>query len=248
MSKLSAVAGKLAARNPAAQDLAVLEARIGHVFADRAHLARALTHISALAPTPALRRADSYQRLEFLGDRVLGLAIAAMLWAHFPDAEEGELSRRLAVLVRKETCAEIAREWGAGEFLRLGEGELSSGGKRKSALLGDICESIIGAVFLDGGYAAAQQLVARAFSERMRNPTRPLRDPKTMLQEWAQARGLAPPAYTLAGRSGPDHAPDFIIQVAIPGFEPVEARGSSKRAAEQAAAQCFLAREGVSEP
>jgi ribonuclease-3 len=248
MSKRSAGAGKVAAKASAAPDLAVLEARIGHVFADRAHLLRALTHVSALAPSLSARRTDSYQRLEFLGDRVLGLVIASMLCAHFPDAEEGELSRRLAVLVRKETCAEIAREWGAGEFLRLGEGELSSGGKRKSALLGDICESLIGAVYLDGGFAAAQALVQRAFLEKLRNPTRPLRDPKTMLQEWAQARGLTPPLYTLAGRSGPDHAPDFIIAVTIPGFEPVEARGGSKRAAEQAAAQSFLAREGVSEP
>jgi ribonuclease-3 len=229
-------------------DLAVLEARIGYQFADRSLLDRALTHISALAPSPSPRRADSYQRLEFLGDRVLGLAVAAMLCAHFPEAEEGELSRRLAVLVRKETCADIAREWGAGDFLRLGEGEALSGGKKKSALLGDICESIIGAVYLDGGFAAARDLVVRAFAERMRNPTRPLRDPKTMLQEWAQARGLSPPLYKLSARSGPDHAPAFVIAVTIPGFEPVEARGGSKRAAEQAAAQAFLAREGVSDP
>ena len=228
-------------------DLAELEARIGYAFADRSHLTRALTHISALAPSPSLRRADSYQRLEFLGDRVLGLVIAALLCAYFPEAEEGELSRRLAVLVRKETCAEIAREWGAGDFLRLGEGEAQSGGKKKSALLGDICESIIGAVYLDGGFDAAQALVERAFLEKMQNPTRPLRDPKTMLQEWAQARGLTPPNYKLAGRSGPDHSPMFVIEVVIPGFEPIEARGGSKRTAEQAAAQSFLAREGVTD-
>jgi ribonuclease-3 len=230
-----------------AADLAVLEARIGYAFSDSSHLVRALTHISALTPSPALRRADSYQRLEFLGDRVLGLVIAAMLCAHFPEAEEGELSRRLAVLVRKETCADIAREWGAGEFLRLGDGEAMSGGKKKSALLGDVCESIIGAVYLDGGFVAAQALVERAFLEKMRNPTRPLRDPKTVLQEWAQARGLTPPLYRLAGRSGPDHAPVFTIEVTIPGFPPVEAPGASKRAAEQAAAQKLLAREGVSD-
>ncbi|MCW2316932.1 RNAse III [Rhodoblastus acidophilus] len=230
-----------------AGDLADLEARIGHVFADRSQLVRALTHISALAPSPTLRRTDCYQRLEFLGDRVLGLVIASLLCAHFPEAEEGELSRRLAVLVRKETCADIAREWGAGDFLRLGDGEAQNGGKKKSALLGDICESIIGAVYLDGGFPAAQALVERAFIEKLRNPTRPLRDPKTMLQEWAQARGLTPPLYKLAARSGPDHAPVFVIAVTIPGFDPVEARGGSKRAAEQAAAQNFLAREGVTD-
>jgi ribonuclease-3 len=226
-------------------DLAVLQQRIGHDFADPRHLIRALTHSSALSPGPGQRRADSYQRLEFLGDRVLGLVVAAMLFEHFPEAEEGELSRRLAVMVRKESCADVARDWGAGEFLRLGDGEASSGGARKSALLGDICESIIGAVYLDGGYLSADALVRRAFLEKMRHPSRPLRDPKTMLQEWAQARGLPPPHYRLAGRSGPDHAPSFAIEVSIPGFPPAAAQGGSKRAAEQAGAQTFLAREGV---
>ncbi len=232
-----------------ADDLGPLEERIGYAFRDGDLLRRALTHVSALpvaqGSQTAQRRAESYQRLEFLGDRVLGLAVAAMLFENFPEAEEGELSRRLAALVRKDSCADVARDWGAGEFLRLGEGEVSSGGKKKSALLGDICESILGAVYLDGGYGAAQALVVRFFGEKMRNPSRPLRDPKTMLQEWAQARGLTPPVYRLAGRSGPDHAPSFIIEVAIPGFAPLTAQGGSKRAAEQAGAQNFLAREGV---
>jgi ribonuclease-3 len=225
-------------------DVSALQARIGHVFADASLLERALTHVSAL-PAQAQRRADSYQRLEFLGDRVLGLTVSDMLYEAFPEAEEGELSRRLADLVRKETCADVARDWGVGAVLRLGEGEAQTGGAQKSAILGDICESLLGAVFLDAGYGAAEALVRRFFSEKMRNPVRPLRDPKTALQEWAQARGLPTPVYRQVGRSGPDHAPVFSIEVSVNGFEPALAEGTSKRFAEQASAQNFLEREGV---
>jgi len=225
-------------------DVTALQARIGHVFADASLLERALTHVSAL-PAQAQRRADSYQRLEFLGDRVLGLTVSDMLYEAFPEAEEGELSRRLADLVRKETCADVARGWGVGAVLRLGEGEAQTGGANKSAILGDICESLLGAVFLDAGYGAAEALVRRFFSEKMLNPVRPLRDPKTALQEWAQARGLPTPVYRQVGRSGPDHAPVFSIEVGVNGFEPALAEGSSKRFAEQASAQNFLEREGV---
>jgi ribonuclease-3 len=225
-------------------DVSALQARIGHVFADASLLERALTHVSAL-PAQAPRRADSYQRLEFLGDRVLGLTVSDMLYEAFPEAEEGELSRRLADLVRKETCADVARGWGVGAVLRLGEGEAQTGGANKSAILGDICESLLGAVFLDAGYGAAEALVRRFFSEKMLNPVRPLRDPKTALQEWAQARGLPTPVYRQVGRSGPDHAPVFSIEVSVNGFEPALAEGTSKRFAEQASAQNFLEREGV---
>jgi ribonuclease-3 len=225
-------------------DVSALQARIGHVFADASLLERALTHVSAL-PAQAPRRADSYQRLEFLGDRVLGLTVSDMLYEAFHEAEEGELSRRLADLVRKETCADVARGWGVGAVLRLGEGEAQTGGANKSAILGDICESLLGAVFLDAGYAAAEALVRRFFSEKMLNPLRPLRDPKTALQEWAQARGLPTPVYRQVARSGPDHAPVFSIEVSVNGFEPALAEGSSKRFAEQASAQNFLEREGV---
>ncbi len=232
-------------REPDHDALAGLQERIGHFFADPALLARALTHVSALPAAPAQRRVDSYQRLEFLGDRVLGLAVSEMLYQQFPQAEEGELSRRLADLVRKETCAEVARDWGVGEFLRLGEGEAQTGGAAKAAILGDVCESILGAIFLDAGFAAARETVRRFFNDRMLNPARPLRDPKTALQEWAQARGLPPPFYRQSGRTGPDHAPVFIIEVSVSGFEPVAAQGSSKRFAEQAGAKEFLTRAGV---
>jgi ribonuclease III len=227
-------------------DLGELEQRIGHAFGDRKLLERALTHVSAIAAKGA--RVDSYQRLEFLGDRVLGLAICDMLHAAFPKAAEGELSRRLAELVRRETCADVARQWDVGEHLRLGGGEAQTGGAEKVAILGDVCESLIGAVYLDAGYEAARDLVQRNWSELMLKPRRPLRDPKTALQEWAQARALDPPVYREAGRSGPAHAPKFVIAVEVMGFDPVEAEGASKRSAEQAAARAFMAREGVIEP
>ena len=221
-------------------DLALLEQSIGHVFADRGLLTQALTHASAATP-----RSGSYERLEFLGDRVLGLGVAHMLMEAFGAESEGPLSHRLAALVRKETCAEVAREWGVGAFLRMGDGEAQSGGREKTAILGDVCEAIIGAVFLDAGAAAAEALVRRAFEPLMVASSRRLRDPKTLLQEWAQGRKLPPPRYSLAGRSGPDHAPRFEIRAEIDGFEEACGAGPSKRAAEQAAAQSFLHREGI---
>ncbi len=218
--------------------LAALQTRIGHEFADPALLARALTHVSA---SPARR--DSYERLEFLGDRVLGLAVAHMLYSAFPNETEGELSRRLAALVRKETCAEVAEAWDVGPAMRLGEGEAQTGGRGKRALLGDMCEAIIGAAFLDGGMAAAERIVRKAFSARMGASGQDLRDAKTALQEWAQARGLATPRYRLVARSGPDHAPFFEVVVEVQGFTAAPGSGASKRVAEQAAAAAFLARE-----
>ena len=223
-------------------DLLALEGRIGHSFAARNLLVSALTHVSAAAGA----RRESYQRLEFLGDRVLGLVVADMLYEAFPDAEEGELSRRLADLVRKESCAEVALEWGAQAFVRAGESEKNASALN-TAILGDICESIIGAVFLDAGYPAAKAVVAGAFEPRMRAPRRALRDAKTALQEWAQARGLPPPVYVETARSGPDHAPEFTVSIELPGFAPAEAKGPAKRLAEQGAASAFMTREKIIE-
>ncbi|MDB5650536.1 MAG: ribonuclease [Hyphomicrobiales bacterium] len=220
-----------------------LEGAIGHNFADPELLRRALTHVSAVPADTA--RSETYQRLEFLGDRVLGLAVCDMLCTAFPDAAEGELSRRLADLVRKESCAEVAIDWGVGVHLRLGEGEAQTGGRRKTAILGDVCEAIIGAVYLDAGFEVARDVVVRAWTARMNAPKRPLRDAKTALQEWAQARGRPTPLYREVSRSGPAHAPVFVIGVEIDGFEPAEASGHSKRIAEQAAAEAFMIREGV---
>jgi ribonuclease-3 len=222
------------------QDVGTLEARIGHVFADRNLIAAALTHVSAAAGS----KRETYQRLEFLGDRVLGLAVSGMLYAAFPEASEGELSRRLAGLVRKESCAEVALAWGVDSCVRLGEIEKQTR-TPNMAILGDVCEAIIGAVFLDAGYEAAKAAVITAFGERMHSPGRPLRDPKTALQEWAQARGLPTPLYRETARSGPDHAPEFTISVEVPGYRNAEAKGFAKRLAEQAAAAAFIARESI---
>jgi ribonuclease III len=221
----------------------VLENRIGYRFADAALLASALTHISALKGPR--NRAGSYQRLEFLGDHVLGLVISDMLFRSFPRADAGELSRRLADLVRKETCAEIALAIELGAAIKLGSSEVNAGARKRPAILADVCEALIGAAYLDGGYAAAAALVERLWQARMRAKSQPLRDPKTVLQEWAQGRGLPTPAYREVARSGPDHSPEFRVAVQLPHFAPAEGSGRSKRAAEQAAAAAMLTREGV---
>src|SRR5215212_8426290 len=196
-----------------------LESRIGYAFADKAILDRALTHISAASPKQG--RGGSYQRLEFLGDHVLGLAVSDMLYRAFPKADEGELSRRLA------------------------NSESNSGGRRRTAILADVCEALIGAVFTDGGYPAAAAMIERLWQERMLKPARPLRDPKTMLQEWAQGRGLPTPSYREVERTGPHHNPIFRVAVDVADRQPAEGVGRSKRVAEQAAAAALLTREGV---
>ncbi|MFT0892535.1 ribonuclease III [Pseudochelatococcus sp. G4_1912] len=222
-------------------DIALLERRLGYRFKDLGLLDMALTHVSAI-PT---QKVKSYQRLEFLGDRVLGLAVSNMLCATFLRAEEGELSRRLAELVRKESCTEVARGWEVGPYLRLGEGEIASGARENHAILADVCEAIVGAVFIDGGFDAARKLVESAFSARMHAPRRPLRDAKTALQEWAQGRGLAAPTYEIIDRTGPDHAPHFRVAVRVDNMPPAEGKGASKRIAEQEAASSLLSREGI---
>ncbi len=221
--------------------IAALETNIGHVFNDKLLLRRALTHVSAVRSGD---RGESYQRLEFLGDRVLGIVIAQLLYETFPAADEGELSQRLADLVRKETCAAVARDWDIGPALFLGEGESTSGGRRKEAILGDACEAVIGAVLLDGGFAAAERTVRAGFSPRLTRPVEKMRDAKTLLQEWVQGRGFPTPVYREVSRSGPDHAPDFVILAEVGGLGTAEGVGRSKRIAEQRAAEAFLTREG----
>jgi ribonuclease III len=220
-----------------------LEERIGYRFKDNALLVCALTHISALKG--ARNRASSYQRMEFLGDHVLGLVISDMLFRSFPKADEGELSRRLADLVRKETCAEIARSIELGAAVRLGSSEVNAGGRKRPAILADVCEALIGAVYLDGGYATAAVVVERLWQVRTQVTAQPLRDPKTVLQEWAQGRGLPTPVYREVARTGPDHDPEFRVAVQVRSFAPAEGSGRSKRVAEQAAAAAMLTRERV---
>jgi ribonuclease III len=200
-------------------------------------LVRALTHASISSPT----RPDN-QRLEFLGDRVLGLVMAEALFSADPAATEGQLAPRFNALVRKETCADVARACGLGDVLKLGRSEMMSGGRRKEALLGDAMEALIAAVYQDGGFDAARVFILRLWGERIEDVKSDARDPKTALQEWAQARGQMPPVYTETARQGPDHAPRFTVEVRLVSGETEQAEASSKRMAEQAAARALLAR------
>jgi ribonuclease-3 len=210
--------------------------RIGHAFADPSLLAQALTHASMSSPT----RADN-QRLEFLGDRVLGLVMAEALLKADQKAAEGQLAPRFNALVRKETCAEVARACGLGDVLKLGRSEMISGGRKKEALLGDAMEAVIAAVYLDAGFPVARDLVLRLWGERISSVEADARDPKTSLQEWAQARGMTPPAYEELGREGPAHQPVFTVRVTLATGQSAEARAGSKRVAEQSAARALLA-------
>lgn len=220
-----------------------LEARLGYRFADPDLLDRALTHSSAIAPGKRVER--SYQRLEFLGDRVLGLVVADMLYRRLPKANEGELSRSLNSLVRKETCAAIARELDLGRHMNLGESEARTGGASKEAILGDVAEAVIGAIYCDAGLGQAYEVVERLFGQHIGQAGNVRADPKTTLQEWAQAKGLEPPVYAEVERTGPDHAPEFTISVQIGTYPPLSATGPSKKLAEHKAAERFLLREKV---
>ena len=214
-----------------------LATRLGHDFARPELLMRALTHGSVSTAT----RADN-ERLEFLGDRVLGLSMAEALLAADRGASEGQIAPRFNALVRKETCAEVAREIDLGAALRLGRSEQLSGGRRKEALLADGMEAVIGAVFLDAGFETARALVRRLWGQRIDSVEADARDPKTALQEWAQGRGESPPSYVETARSGPPHQPVFTIQARTQGGETAEAQAGSKRQAEQAAATALLDR------
>lgn len=215
-----------------------LEQRLGYTFGDRALLDIALTHASAGART-------DYQRLEFLGDRVLGLVVAERLYALYPDEPEGDLSRRHTALVRAETLARAARALDLGQAMILSESEEGSGGRGNENILSDIMEAVIGAVYLDGGLAAARALLLPLLDADIAAMAAPPRDPKTTLQEWTQAKGLGLPEYTLSDRTGPDHAPEFRVTLAVSKHEPVVATGPSKRAAEKAAAQAMIDKLGI---
>lgn len=218
-----------------------LEARLGHSFADPALLQRALTHAS--------RGAQSNERLEFLGDRVLGLIIAEKLYAAFPAEPEGVLALKLNALVRGDACAAAAREIGLSEHLILASAEAVSGGRKKTAILAGAMEAVIAALYLDGGYETTRRFIERTWAHAFENLGNELRDPKTSLQEWAQsaagnAQGL--PTYTVSGREGPDHAPRFCVTVSVKGHDPETGFGGSKREAEQDAARRMLGRLGLS--
>jgi ribonuclease-3 len=218
-------------------DLLAFAARIGHEFAQPALLVRAVTHASLSSPT----RPDN-ERLEFLGDRILGLVMAEALLKADPNASEGQLAPRFNAMVRKETNADVAREIGLGEVLKLGRSEMMSGGRRRDALLGDAMEAVIAAVYMDAGFDAARALVLRLWGARIGGVAQDARDAKSSLQEWAQGRGMAPPAYVELERSGPDHQPIFTVEVRLENGEAERAEAGSKRIAEQMAAKALLAR------
>ncbi|MEQ1889672.1 MAG: ribonuclease III [Alphaproteobacteria bacterium] len=215
-----------------ADRLKQLEQRLGYHFRSDDLLRQALTHSSASS--------RNNERLEFLGDRVLALLVADLLLQHYPSADEGDLAMRLNALVRRETCAAVALEIELGACLSLAPAEAATGGRDKPAILGDACEALIGALYLDGGMDAARAFIETLWTPRLAGVTAAPSDAKSALQEWSQARKLGTPVYTVAGRDGPDHAPLFVIEVHLPGFAPLRGTGPSKRDAEREAAQAML--------
>ena len=219
-----------------------LESKLSHRFKNVALLERALTHASVRGGK--IERSDN-ERLEFIGDRVLGLAIAEMLNDQYPDASEGELARRYNRLVRGEACAKVSRAIGLGEHLILSDSEADSGGREKMTILADAAEAVLGAVFLDGGFDKSRAVVRKLWQAQSEPVPEVAVDAKSALQEWAQGQGRALPKYTVVARKGPDHAPRFTAEVLISGCAPAQGEGASKRIAEQAAATALLQREGV---
>ena len=220
------------------------EAVLGHRFARAGLLEEALTHRSALRAGTAPR---SNERLEFVGDRVLGLVVAEWLAERFPDEEEGALGRRLAALVAQPTLAEIAEQVGLPALLSVAPGEARAGVKRQATVLADALEALIGALYLDAGMGAPRDFIRRHWGGAMAAQAAPPKDAKTALQEWAQARGMDLPYYEVAGRSGPPHAPRFTVRVTV-GDSSGTGEAGAKRAAEQNAAADLLARLGVAAP
>jgi ribonuclease III len=216
-----------------------LEERLGHRFADESLLERALTHSSANAHA-------SNERLEFFGDRVLGLVVADKLYSLYPQDPEGMLALKLNALVRKDTCAVAAAAAGLPKHLVLANSEVKSGGRNKAVILAGACEAVIAALYLDGGLDVARRFIERYWAEAFASLNSDMRDAKTALQEWAQSGpAKATPVYRLVRREGPDHAPTFIVEVSAGEQEPVNGEGGSKREAEQAAAQAMLTRLGL---
>jgi ribonuclease-3 len=227
----------------AVRKLRELEARVGHHFKNRELLRRALTHASVRQGQGAKRRDN--ERLEFLGDRVLGLAVAELLTEIHPAASEGQLARLYNRLVRGGTCAEVARALELGPALVLSEAEAGSGGRDKDTILADACEALLGAIFLEAGYEKARDIVRLHWGGRFARTPMEAADAKSVLQEWAQGQGLELPQYVEVERSGPDHAPRFTAEVRIKSLKAARGEGANKRTAEQAAAAVLLWREGV---
>lgn len=216
-----------------------LSAILGHHFAQPDLLTQALTHPS-IVQGRRHRQSAPYERLEFLGDRVLGLVVADMLFKAFPQEAEGALARRFTALVRREAVARVALAIGLDERLAMAKGDEDAGGRANHGILADACEAVIGALYADGGYEVAARFIRGRWTALMEEVSAPPKDAKTALQEWAQGLGKALPAYVVVGSEGPPHDPVFLVEVAVEGVESVQGRGSSKRVAEQAAAAALL--------
>ncbi|MBX2835111.1 MAG: ribonuclease III [Micavibrio sp.] len=214
-------------------DIKALEELLNHSFSDRQTLETALTHSSTGAK-------HNYERLEFLGDRVLGLVIAELLYARFPKENEGDMAKRLAALVQGEFLASIAREIDLGRFIRFSESEAASGGGDNDHILADVFESTIGALYLDSGFEKCRLFIEKLWGQRLDVMVKPPQHPKTRVQEWAQAESLPLPEYTIVAQDGPDHAPIFHVELKVEGFDPVTAQGRSRQVAEKEAATAFM--------
>jgi len=219
--------------------VAELERRIGHSFADRDLLERALTHGSVTKGSPKIR---DNERLEFLGDRVLNLAVAEQLMTLRPEASEGELSKLMNQLVNYRACADAARRAGLRDALRVDASATKIGARDNERVLGDACEALIAALYLDAGFPAARRFVVTFWADLLTHLDTPTKDPKTLLQEWAMGRGLPVPNYRVVKQEGSAHEPVFTVEVGLPNLEPMTARGGSKREAERLAADAMLAR------
>ncbi len=216
-----------------------ISGQIGYRFSDEKLLVRALTH-----PSTQKHKGD-YQRLEFLGDRVLGLVIAEHLFRTMPHKGEGELTAFLSSLVRFESCAIAGDSIGLSDLVIVGAGERAKGVNLNRTILGDVMEALIAAIYLDGGMEQAQGFILRTWKDLLQHPEKAPKDAKTFLQEWALGRSLPIPAYSIIKREGPEHEPVFVVSVEVKGHAPAEGTARSKRAAEQEAADLFLKREGI---
>lgn len=213
-----------------------LQNALGYAFKETSYIARAMTH-SSVQPTQG---GGDYERLEFLGDRVVNLVVADLLFNKFPDEQEGALAKRHTALVRTETLADLAQGLDLGAFVSLSDSERNAGGAQNENILADLTEAVTAAIYLDGGFDAAKSFIERAMGDRLEKMKEPPRDPKTALQEWTQSRGLGLPEYTLTKQTGPDHAPEFTVTVTVRGQSPQNATSTSKKRAERDAAQMAL--------
>jgi ribonuclease-3 len=226
-----------ATRTDEADPVAALAARLPHRFTRPDLMLHALTHRSAADPRKGML--DSNERLEFVGDRVLALIMAEWLAERFPQEREGDLGKRLAVLVAQDSLAKVAIALGVAEALRIPAAEERSGVRRRASVLSDAVEALLGAIYLDGGLVPARELVRREWAPMLEASARPPVSPKTRLQEWTLGRGLGLPEYMTVSATGPSHAPVFVVRVIAAGHD-AEGQGDNKRAAEQAAAAALL--------